>query len=91
MGARGMVTTRVERQPFVGPLSQGFLSPRSAWPFFTVKAGGWDHKAVHKSQPFVDVSVLNYSTALIAALSNLSVSPPLLFYLVINHLMSGLR
>lgn len=32
--------------------------------------------------------MLNYNTPLIAAISNLSMSPPLLFYLVINHFMS---
>lgn len=60
----------------------------SAWPFFIVKAGGCYHKVLHKRQPFVDAYMLNYNTPLIAAILNLSMSPPLLFYLVINHFMS---
>jgi len=54
------------------------------------KAGEWYCEVVRNSQPFVGVYTLNNSTALIAAISNLSVSPPLLFYLVINQFVSRL-
>lgn len=90
VGAGGMVTNPTGWQHFVSSRCQGGLSPTSAWQFFMVKAGGWCHKVVHKSQPLVDADMLNNSTPLIAAVCNLSMSPPLLLYLVINHFMSRL-